>query len=427
MVAMDDQTNAGPGSPTGSSTRTATDDGPRLGTEQVRDLGRLSRTTADRYLAGVAGGLGRHFGVDPTVVRVLLAVLALFGGAGLLVYAAVWAFVPEDGRDRAPLEVGPEGRRAVVLVAGILAVLVLLGTPFAGDGWGWGSGWGVGFGVPLPLLLLVLVVAALVSSSRQRRERQDAPPPAPWGERAADPGLGAVRTGTPPAPWAAAATPPAPSRATAPWTPPPAPRPRRTGVLLFWPTVALVAIALGVLGILDVDDDVLVSAYAAVALAVVAAMLLVGAFVGRPGGLVALGLVGCLALGVTSIVDAAGGSSVRADETYVVPASPEAVRDSYVHGNGRFTLDLTEQSADSLDGRRISVRVGAGEARVVVPDGLLVRVDAAVEYAGGIDLEGQDRDGVNPTLVGQVGDAGPGAPVLDLEVDARVGQITVSR
>ena len=53
---------------------------------------------------------------------------------------------------------------------------------------------------------------------------------------------------------------------------------------------------------------------------------------------------------------------------------------------------LTEQSADSLDGRRITVRVGAGEARVVVPDGLLVRVDAAVEYAGGIDLEGQDRD-----------------------------------
>ncbi len=429
MVAMDDHTPPSPErphdrpeQPTAGSPQT--DPGPRLGTDQVRDLGRLSRSTSERYLAGVAGGLGRHFGVDPTVVRVLLAVLALFGGAGLLVYAAVWAFVPEDGRDRAPLEVGPEGRRAVVLVTGILAALIVLGTPFAGDGWG--AGWGVGLGIPVPLLLLVLVAAALVSSSRQRRERRDEPPPAPWGGATTAP----TRSAEPPAgPWdAPAGVPPTRAYPAAGLPPVPPPRPRRTGLLLFWPTVALVAIALGVLGIVDVNGDVLVSAYAALALGVVALVLLVGAFVGRPGGLVALGLVAALALGVTSIVDAAADSSVRADETTVVPTTTAALQSSYSDGNGEFTLDLTDvDDVAALDGRSVSVRIGAGEARVVVPDGVLVRVDAEVAYAGAIDLADRHVEGLNPVLEGQVGDPAPGAPVVDLEVDARVGQITVER
>ena len=49
----------------------------------MRDVNRLRRSTTDRYIAGVAGGLGRHFDIDPTVIRVLLAVLTFFGGAGV--------------------------------------------------------------------------------------------------------------------------------------------------------------------------------------------------------------------------------------------------------------------------------------------------------------------------------------------------------
>ena len=56
------------------------------------------------------------------------------------------------------------------------------------------------------------------------------------------------------------------------WTPPPAyappPRPRRTGVVLFWPTLALIAIALGTLGIYDAGNHVVASAYAALALGI---------------------------------------------------------------------------------------------------------------------------------------------------------------
>src|SRR4051794_16273430 len=41
------------------------DTGPRVDRDQVRDLGRLRRSTTDRKVAGVAGGLGRHLDVDP--------------------------------------------------------------------------------------------------------------------------------------------------------------------------------------------------------------------------------------------------------------------------------------------------------------------------------------------------------------------------
>src|SRR6188768_2368628 len=108
MVDMSEQsgpstgstTDAPAGSPTGNPSGQR---GPRVSAEQMRDLSRLRRSTSDRYFAGVAGGLGRHLDIDPTIIRVLLAVLTFFGGAGLLVYGAFWLFVPEDGRDRAPI------------------------------------------------------------------------------------------------------------------------------------------------------------------------------------------------------------------------------------------------------------------------------------------------------------------------------------
>ena len=104
------------------------DFGPRVSGEQMRDVSRLRRSRTDRYIAGVAGGLGRHFDVDPTVIRVVLAVLTFFGGAGVLVYGAVWLFVPEDGKDRAPIEVGPEARRIILLVAAVITVSIVFGS-----------------------------------------------------------------------------------------------------------------------------------------------------------------------------------------------------------------------------------------------------------------------------------------------------------
>ena len=56
---------------------------------------RLTRSTSDRMIAGVAGGLADYFGLDPVLVRVLFVALAIFGGGGIILYIACWALIPE--------------------------------------------------------------------------------------------------------------------------------------------------------------------------------------------------------------------------------------------------------------------------------------------------------------------------------------------
>ncbi len=55
-------------------------------------------------VAGVCGGLGEYFDVNPTFYRVGFAVLTLLGGAGLLMYAAAALVIPDDGRDDSIIE-----------------------------------------------------------------------------------------------------------------------------------------------------------------------------------------------------------------------------------------------------------------------------------------------------------------------------------
>ena len=68
---------------------------------------RLTRSTSDKMLGGVAGGLGAHFSVDPILFRIGFAVTTLFSGAGVLAYLAMLAFVPSDTGDRAPVGARP--------------------------------------------------------------------------------------------------------------------------------------------------------------------------------------------------------------------------------------------------------------------------------------------------------------------------------
>ena len=61
----------------------------------------LTRSSTDRKIGGVAGGLARHLGVDPTIVRVGFGVSILFSGAGLVAYLLMLAIVPSDDAQRA--------------------------------------------------------------------------------------------------------------------------------------------------------------------------------------------------------------------------------------------------------------------------------------------------------------------------------------
>ena len=55
---------------------------------------KLYRSQTNRLVAGVCGGLGEYFNIDATLIRVLFVVFTVFGGAGLIIYLAMWIIVP---------------------------------------------------------------------------------------------------------------------------------------------------------------------------------------------------------------------------------------------------------------------------------------------------------------------------------------------
>ena len=57
---------------------------------------RLYRSRKSRILAGVCGGLGDYFNIDPVIVRLLFVLFTVLGGAGILVYIIAWIIVPEE-------------------------------------------------------------------------------------------------------------------------------------------------------------------------------------------------------------------------------------------------------------------------------------------------------------------------------------------
>ena len=59
-------------------------------------VSRLRRSRDDRWIGGVCGGIAAITGVESWIWRLILAVLALFGGTGVLFYILLWIFVPEE-------------------------------------------------------------------------------------------------------------------------------------------------------------------------------------------------------------------------------------------------------------------------------------------------------------------------------------------
>ena len=110
-------------------------------TPQVK---RLERSSQNRMVAGVCGGLGRYFDLNPTVFRLGVVVLTLLGGAGVLVYVAAILVVPREGEEESIAERVLAKRRdhpvqlvALALVGvAIFALLEQAGTwPSAGGAW----------------------------------------------------------------------------------------------------------------------------------------------------------------------------------------------------------------------------------------------------------------------------------------------------
>ncbi len=392
QLPPDPAASTGPGSGHDSGPDSGPAPGPSGGFRRdgVHDLGNLRRSVTDRKLAGVAGGLGRHFDVDPTVLRVAFVVLTLFGGAGAVLYAVCYLLVPEEGSERALIGTSPGTRAALLVGAAVLAAAVLVSHSF-------GHWW-----FPWPLAVIAVVVVLIWANRDKKMDRAPAPP-APPGE-----------------PWAEESyvvPPPPPPYSAPPTAYQPPPRTRR-GPLLFAPTLALLAIALGVLGLYDaLGGSVVAAAYPALAVAVIGGMLVLGAWFGRPGGLIGLGLAAAVALMGTSI---AGAPFDSGRQLSAAPASAAGLHGHYFLPAGRLRLDLTHLDPAALDGRTISARTRAGEIVVVLPTNVRAHVvaDAAL---GEVSIDGRSSGGQTHV----VRDIGTGPDSVRLDLGTFLGRIEV--
>ncbi len=57
---------------------------------------KLCRSTVDRKIFGVCGGFAEFFGIDATVIRLVVALLVVFAGTGLLFYLIAALVMPEQ-------------------------------------------------------------------------------------------------------------------------------------------------------------------------------------------------------------------------------------------------------------------------------------------------------------------------------------------
>ncbi|MGH3874175.1 MAG: ATP-binding protein [Pseudonocardiaceae bacterium] len=103
------------------------------------ELPPLRRLRSSRVVAGVSSGIAEHLGVPVLWVRVIFAVLAGIGGAGLVGYALLWVFMPATDAGAGRPGIARERQQAVGLVV-LGAGLTLAGAALGSTWGGWVTG-----------------------------------------------------------------------------------------------------------------------------------------------------------------------------------------------------------------------------------------------------------------------------------------------
>ncbi|MCK1795512.1 PspC domain-containing protein [Streptomyces sp. XM4193] len=432
---------------TGGGGGTGTGAADVFGTGGVDGAERLERSRQHKVLAGVCGGLGRHFDMDPVLFRVPVAVLSAMGGLGLLFYAFAWLLVPLEGEDENEAKRLLSGRVEGGALAAVLCALAGCGVALAS----------LDNGKLLTFALMVTAAlgAAAYWSQKTRGEkpelgadaRPEAPPepqapptplaPSWWREPSHTDGYLWGPAGAEQTPPGAAWTEQQPTGGAAPVAPQDGGRRSPVslgGGVFLAAVVSAVGGSAAVWSSQPLGTALVVGLTAA--LATFGLGLVVGAFTGRIGG-------GTIVSVVLTTLLLAGAASLPKDLTTTFseqlwrPAAAGEVREHYRVGTGQGTLDLGGLRMKEDDTVVTSLRVAAGEARVVVPPNALVEVDVRVGL-GGYDLpgvgSGQDGSGVSgggfrvteSYTMGPLDGEEP-AGTIELTVDVGAGGVTVER
>ena len=406
----------------------------------------LRRSQSDKVIAGVAGGFARWLGIDPVIVRVILVVLAVFGGSGLLLYVIGWLFIPMEGTSTSSADdffrdsrrQGSTARTVLIIVGVVVAVILFLnviGSMFGG--WGGGS------------FLLLLAVGALVLYLVNRQPSGTATyltsPVMPAATESVD---DASAMTSAEASTAVASTQPTLPAAyvyggsgqypgyVAPQPTPSPPRPPRPRSYLGLITLSVVVLVTGLLATLEATGvtDLAPVVIPAVALAILGAGILVGAWVGRARWLLWFAIPTLLVTITASFIPSQFGDSLRSglsagvgERSWTPTTVVEATRPHDL-GIGSARLDLTElvipPGATSIP---VEATVGLGELIVTVPAGVRVLVGATVG-AGDLTIEGlPSTNDPSPSVDAELPGGPATGPVIDLTLHTNVGSLEVSR
>lgn len=364
---------------------------------------RLVRRADRRIVAGVAGGLADTLRVNPLWVRLAFLVLAFGAGAGVLLYLTMWWLLPredlpESGSEeflrRFPRAPAWAGRVVVIVGVGVLASQI---APSA-DHARWNP----------PLVLGFVLVAVGVALFRRdlSREREattvDAIPP-PATERGPEPAL-RRRSAAPPV-----------ARARAP-------RERsRLGVLTAGSAMIAVSVAVLLDGVGAITLDV--GRFPALALVMLGAGLLVGAWWGRARGAIALGVMVLPVALVLSLIHMPFGGEIASRTLSPRRNDPFPVSQRLLAGELSLDLMRTDLVGST---HTLTIEMGAGAVHLVVPRDVTVHLLATVGM-GGLRVMGHpDRVGIDllrdVTLPGA-----PGGGRLFLRVDQGIGNVELYR
>lgn len=366
----------------------------------------LRRSDSDRVAAGVAGGLGEYFGVDPVIFRVLFATTAFFGGAGIIAYLIGWAAIPERHQAHAPID---------RLVAGVqrrhIPAWVILGGAVLIVWIGLSSWWAPWRSLPwmfFPLLIAVLILVTGLSRRQPRPLVSPYPPATPATPAAATPAAAAqAQAGV----WRAEARAAAQER-------------RRRSAPVRWGTLGVLALTLVVLAIIDSAHGVVLPAYCWAASIVVIAGLAVGAALRRPIWWMAVLLIPS-AIGTFLVAGSRASLHDGSGDVTYTPHSASQLLPEYRQAFGSMTFDLTNIT-EPQPNQSVEMVQGGGQVRLIVPASLALDVHAKV-HLGDIRIDGNtDSNGMSldSNLVVPATGTATGQP-LKVDVDISFGELRI--
>jgi phage shock protein PspC (stress-responsive transcriptional regulator) len=345
----------------------------------------------------VCQGAAHYFDIDPVIFRIVLAVLTVFGGAGVVMYALCWAFIPEAGSPETRVERwlhrGHDDLRRVLLLAAIaICIVIFLSNTNI-------------FAHRVGAAAVAVIAALLITDvvGRRRGRSLFAPPhdaPASYPPPAAG---GAGLDDTPPT------------------MPLPTVSPPKDRAWLGWLTFGAIVLVAGVMSLVASSGvahpqpaDVF-----AVCVAVAGVGLIVSGFVGRARAMIPVGVVLVLGLAVTNALphDLTWSAGTRS----WAPVTSSDLAPSYVLGAGKADLDLTRLGTSTAT---VDARIGAGRLIVLVPHGVGLVIDAKIG-AGRIVILGHEQDGSGVEAKRVLPASRPHAGTLTLHLQSGFGDLEV--